>query len=150
MAHSYTSCMIHFIFSTKGRQKIITSELQERLWPYIGGIAKARKMKALAVGGTQDHVHILLSMPSTISVSKAIQEIKAVSSKWIHENFPHHENFAWQQGYSAFSVSISHVNKTISYINSQNEHHRRKTFKEELVSFLKAHGIEYDQKYIWG
>ena len=107
-------------------------------------------MKALAVGGADDHVHVLLSLPSTTSIAKAAQEIKALSSKWVHETFPEHKDFAWQQGYGAFSIGVSQIKKTIRYIDTQAEHHRKKTFQEEFVSFLKAHGIDYDERYIWG
>lgn len=150
MAHSYTNILIHSIFSTKNRQPIITPKLQKRLWPYLGGIARENSMKAIAIGGTENHVHILLSMPSTISVSKAIQLMKGNSSKWIHETFPHVKDFTWQKGYGAFSVSISHMDITIKYIEYQNDHHRHTTFQEEYFSFLKKHGIEYDERYIWG
>lgn len=150
MAHSYTKILVHYIFSTKNREKIMTSELQERLWPYMGGIARENNLKALAVDGIEDHVHLLISLPATLSISKAIQLIKGGSSKWVHDTLPNHNNFKWQEGYGAFSVSISHVEDTIAYINTQKEHHRKKTFQEEYVSFLKKHGINYDERYIWG
>jgi REP element-mobilizing transposase RayT len=107
-------------------------------------------MKALAIGGTEDHMHILLSLPATLPVAKAIQLIKGGSSKWVHETFPSHKDFAWQEGYGAFSVSISQVEATITYIKTQEEHHRKKTFEEEFLTFLKKHGIEYDERYILG
>jgi putative transposase len=107
-------------------------------------------MKAIAVGGTEDHVHLLLSLPATISVSKAIQLIKGGSSFWINNTFSAHRNFKWQEGYGAFSVSMSHVEDTISYINNQEEHHKVKTFKEEYAAFLRMHNIKYDDKYAWG
>ena len=95
MAHSYVSNLLHYVFSTKDRRKIITPDLQERLWPYLGGIARENGMKALAIGGVEDHVHLLLSLPATLSVAKAIQLIKGGSSKWIHETFPTKRSFAW-------------------------------------------------------
>ena len=150
MAHTYIHCLVHCIFSTKDRTKTITPALQEKLWPYIGGISRQRGVKALAVGGIEDHVHILLSIPATVSISKVMQEIKAVSSKWIHETDPTQRFFSWQEGYGAFSVSISHAKKTIDYINSQKEHHRTRSYMEEYVAFLKKHGISYDEKYLWG
>lgn len=107
-------------------------------------------MKALAVGGIEDHAHLLLSLPTTISIAQAIQQIKGGSSKWIHETFPERRDFAWQEGYSAFSIGVSQVEDTVSYIRSQAEHHRRKTFQEEFLAFLKRHGIEYDERYVWG
>jgi putative transposase len=150
MSHSYTRSLFHCVFSTKGRQPLITAELQDRLWPYIGGIARDNKMKALQVGGVEDHVHILLSLPSTMAIAKAIQLIKGGSSKWVHDEFPAHRGFAWQEGYGAFSISVSHRDPTIEYITNQKEHHRKKTFKEEFLAMLAKHGIEYDPRFIWG
>jgi len=150
MANSYINCLIHVVFSTKGREKTITPDIQERLWPYMGGLARERGIKALAIGGTEDHVHLLLSVPSTISISKAVQEIKGLSSKWVHEAFPALQKFAWQEGYGAFSVSASQKQRTIDYIAGQKEHHRKRTFKEEYLAFLKKNDIEYDERYLWG
>jgi REP element-mobilizing transposase RayT len=116
----------------------------------MGGIARQNKMKALAVGGIEDHVHVLLSIPAVISVAKSIQLIKGGSSKWLHDTFPALRSFAWQEGYGAFSIGISQVEKTIEYILSQAKHHRRKTFQEEFLSFQKKHGMEYDLRYVWG
>ena len=142
--HSFTSCYLHVVFSTKERRRLVTPELQQRLWPYLGGIARENKMKALCVGGVADHVHILMTLPSTLSISKAVQLLKGNSSKWIHETFCEHRDFSWQEGYGAFSIGISGVDDTIKYIQSQPEHHRTRTFKEELVAFLKKHGLNYD------
>jgi REP element-mobilizing transposase RayT len=150
VAHSYISSLFHCVFSTKDRGKIIVPELQERLWPYMGGIAHANGLKALAIGGIEDHVHILLSLPSTLAVAKAIQLIKGNSSKWMHDTFPHMSHFAWQVGYGAFSIGISQIAATVTYIQNQQKHHRRKTFQEEFVSFLKKHNIEYDPRFVWG
>lgn len=150
MAHSYVSLMVHYVFSTKNRQRIITPDLEERLWPYMGGIARENKMKALAIGGIEDHAHVFLSLPSTLSISKAIQLIKGGSSKWVSETFPTHRDFEWQEGYGAFSVSISHVDDTIAYVNKQLEHHRQQTFEQEYRAILKRHGIAYDERYLLG
>ncbi len=141
---------MHCIFSTKERRRLITRDLKERLCPYIGGISRENKIKAIAVDGTEDHVHILLSLPSTISIAKAIQLIKGGSSKWLHETFRSHRDFAWQEGYGAFSISVSHVAQTIAYIQAQEKHHRKKSFQEEFLEFLKKHRIEYDERYVWG
>ncbi len=150
MPHSYVNAMFHCVFSTKERRRMIDEELQDRLWPYVGGIARENKMKALAVGGTDDHAHILLSLPSMLNVAKAVQLIKGGSSKWVHDEFASHRNFAWQEGYGAFSIGISQVEETIRYIASQREHHHKRTFQEEFLAFLERHGIEYDPKYVWG
>ncbi len=150
MAHSFTSSLYHCVFSTKERAKLITLDLQERLWPYMGGIARDNGMKALAIGGIEDHVHLLLSLPSTLAIAKAIQLVKGNSSKWVHEAFPQLADFAWQEGYGAFSIGVSQIDATTIYIQNQVEHHRRKTFQEELLSFLKKHNIEYDPRFVWG
>jgi REP element-mobilizing transposase RayT len=141
---------MHCVFSTKNRQKTITPDLDERLWPYLGGIARENKMNAISIGGIEDHVHLLLSLPSTLSVSKGLQLIKGGSSKWIHETFPAQRGFEWQEGYGAFSISKSIVPETIEYIKNQKEHHRVKTFQEEFIAFLKKHEIDYDERYVWG
>ena len=109
MAHSFNSSLFHCVFSTKQRRNTITPDLQERLWPYFGGIARENKMRALSVGGIEDHVHVLLSLPSTMPISKAMHLIKGGSSKWVHDTFPEHHAFAWQEGYGAFSIGVSHV-----------------------------------------
>ena len=143
--HSFVSCLMHCVFATKERRPLIKPELQARLWPYLGGIARENKIKALMIGGVEDHVHVLLSLPSTLSVAKAVQLIKGNSSKWIHETFPEHQSFEWQEGYGAFSIGISGVDDTVKYIQNQPEHHRKMTFNEEVAVFLKKHGMEYDE-----
>lgn len=149
MAHSYMSCHVHYFFSTKQRRCLITPEIRPQLWACFGGIARENKMKAVAVGGTDDHVHILLSLPATVTLAKAAQLIKGGSSLWIHELFPNQRDFAGQEGYGAFTVSVSQLDKTIAYINNQETHHRKKTFQEEYLEFLKKHGVEYDERYLW-
>jgi REP element-mobilizing transposase RayT len=106
-------------------------------------------MRALAIGGVEDHVHLLLSIPSTLSIAKAMQLIKGSSSKWVHDTFSEHVDFEWQEGYGAFTVGISQVSDTRTYIENQLEHHRTKTYQDEFVAFLERHGIEYDPRYIW-
>src|SRR5450759_4278955 len=130
---SYISFYFHCVFSTKERRRLITPELRDRFWPFLGGIARQNKMKAIEIGGVEDHVHILLSLPSTMAVSKALQLIKGGSSKWIHETFPEHRGFAWQEEYGAFSVSVSQLDKTIEYLKGQEAHHRKMTFQEEFL-----------------
>ena len=144
--HSFNSCLIHCVWSTKNR--VLDSDLRERLWPYLGGIARENKMKALAVGGAADHVHILISLPGTLSVAKAIQLLKGNSSKWIHETFPRLADFAWQEGYGAFSIGVSGVEATAAYIRNQTEHHRQRTFREEFVAMLRKHGLDYDERML--
>ena len=150
MPHSYASCLFHCVFSTKERRELLTPDLKKRLFAYLGGIARENRMKALAIGGAKDHVRLLLSIPSTLPVAKAIQLIKGGSSKWVHDTFRSHRGFAWQEGYGAFSIGISQVRPTIAYIVRREDHHRRRTFQEEFLMFLRKHGIEYDERYVWG
>jgi REP element-mobilizing transposase RayT len=137
------------VFSTKDRRPIIDADLRERLWPFLGGIARQNKMRALEIGGVEDHVHLLLSLPATMPIAKAMQLIKGGSSKWVHETFPEQRLFAWQVKYGAFSVSASQLDTVVRYIQGQEEHHRKQTFKEEFVTLLVKHGIEYDERYLW-
>ena len=146
---SYVSSFYHCVFSTKERRPLVTPELRERLWPFLGGIARQNNMKAIEVGGVSDHIHILLSLPSTMPISKAVQFIKGGSSKWIHETFPEHRLFSWQEKYGAFSVSVSSLDDVIEYIQNQEKHHRKMTFQEEFITLLKKHRIEYDERYLW-
>ena len=146
--HSFNSCLMHCVWSTKNREPFLTSALRERLWPYLGGIAKQNKMKALAIGGAADHVHILISLPATLSVAKAVQLLKGNSSKWIHEGFPKMRSFEWQEGYGAFSIGISGVDATVSYVKNQAEHHRRRSFREEFATMLRRHGLDYEESML--
>ena len=146
--HSFVSCLMHCVWATKERRPLIKPDLQQRLWPYIGGIARENKMRALLVGGVEDHVHILLSIPSTLSIAKSIQLLKGNSSKWVHDTFRQHSDFEWQEGYGAFSIGISGVDDTMKYIQTQPEHHKKMTFREEVEVFLKKHGMEYEQKML--
>lgn len=148
MSHAFVSNLMHCTFSTKERYPFINSDLESRLWPYIGGIANENRMKPLAIGGTADHVHALLSIPGMMSFAKAVQLIKGGSSKWIHDTFADQKKFAWQEGYGAFSVSVSQAPRTVAYINNQKEHHRKKTFDEEFVELLQRHGIAFDSRHI--
>jgi putative transposase len=142
--HSFSSGLFHCVFATKRRESLLASEIRDRLWPYLGGIARENDIKALAIGGIADHVHLLLSLPATMPIAKAMQLLKGNSSKWIHERFPALHNFAWQEGYRAFSIGISGVEETIAYIRSQEEHHRTRSFREEVITFLQRHGFHFD------
>ena len=146
---SYVSSYFHCVFSTKERRPQITSDLRERLWPFLGGIARQNQMKAIEIGGMPDHVHILLSLPSTVSIAKAMQLIKGGSSKWVHDTFSEHRLFNWQVKYGAFGVSVSLLERTIQYIRNQENHHRKMTFQEEFLALLKKHRIAYDERYLW-
>lgn len=149
MSHTYCNALFHCVFSTAERRKSIPADLQADLWAYMGGIAGHHGMKALAVGGTGDHVHLLLELPASMSVAEAMRTIKSVSSHWLHE---HHgmRLFAWQEGYGAFSIGTAQIGATIAYIQRQEEHHRKRDFQAEFLAFLQKHSIEYDPRYVWG
>ncbi len=149
MGQSLALLQYHFIFGTKDRTELIRPELRERLHEYIGGIIRKRKGRLLAAGGTGDHVHLLAILHPERAVSDIIRDVKANSSKWIHENYADLAAFAWQDGYGAFSVSASNVTGVREYIARQEEHHRKVSFREEFLSFLEANGIEYDERYLW-
>ena len=148
MSHTYSNLLIHSIFSTANRKKLIRKAFEERLWLYICGIAKNNNFKVLSIGGIEDHIHLLLSLKTTISISKAIQLIKGKSSSWLNKTFPYDKNFKWQEGYGAFSISFSEIDIVIDYIKQQKEHHKHLTFEEEFKTFLKRNNIKYDSRYI--
>ena len=147
MSHSYIFNLVHCVFSTKYRRNLITKERQPQLWSYLGGIARKNGFKALAIGGTENHVHILLSLPATLPLAKALQLLKGGSSKWMSDTG---DPFAWQEGYGAFTVSVSQQVHTIAYINSQERHHAQRSFEEEFLAFLNKHEIGYDSQHVLG
>jgi REP element-mobilizing transposase RayT len=149
MANTYTALHYHVIFSTKGRERWISPDIEARVWAYLGGIARQNDLRPLLIGGVEDHVHILLGMPPTIAVSEALKRIKGGSSGWVKEHFPGCQGFAWQDGYAAFTVSKSQMGEVEAYIRDQREHHRLKTFQEEYRAVLDRHGVEYDERYLW-
>jgi len=130
------------VFATKNREPFITPGFRERLHAYIGGIAQKHRFCALAVGGIEDHVHVLLSLPSTLSLSKAVQLIKGGSSHWVHETFPERTYFQWQEGYGAFSLGISQLPNTRAYIDRQIERHQTMDYEEELREILNKHEMD--------
>jgi len=146
--HTFTSILVHCVWATKDREPYLTSDLRDRLWPYLSGIARENKMKALAIGGASDHVHLLISIPPTLAVSKAVQLLKGNSSKWIHETFPKLRAFEWQEGYGAFSIGISALDATIAYVRNQTEHHRTRTFREEFIAMLRRHSLDHDERML--
>ncbi|MDR3460623.1 MAG: IS200/IS605 family transposase [Verrucomicrobiae bacterium] len=149
MAHTFTHLLTHIVFSTKDRRPLLDAELKARLFPYLGGIIRAHGGKSIIINGPADHVHILASLAAKYSLSDLMRELKADSSGWVHKNFPGHGLFAWQIGYGAFSVSHSSLPEVKEYIAKQEEHHRKVSFQEELVAFLKRHEIEYDERFLW-
>lgn len=149
MANTYTSLHYHLVFSTKNRERWITPNIEQRIWAYLGGIARENKMTPLQIGGIEDHVHMLLGASPTLAPSKIAQLIKGGSSAWIHDTFPLLKRFGWQDGYGAFTVSKSNVPEVAVYVRDQREHHRVKSFQEEYRALLQKHGIEYEEQYLW-
>jgi putative transposase len=149
MAGKYLSVLVHYTWSTAGRQPWLEPDMREDLYAFIGGIMRNKRAKLIAAGGMFDHIHLCASMPSTISIADFVNAVKSNSSRWIHESFARLQNFAWQEGYGAFSVSKSEEGKVVRYISNQEDHHRKRTFKKELIELLDKHGIVYDKRDIW-
>jgi putative transposase len=150
MADTYTSLYYHIVFSTKNRAGFINTKIEKRIWEYIGGITRENKMIALQVGGIEDHIHALVKAPPTLAPSKIAQLLKGGSSLWIRTEFPELWGFEWQDGYGAFTVSKSALPDVQGYIQNQRQHHRKMSFQEEYLAFLKKHGVDYDERYLWG
>lgn len=149
MPQSFAAMYVHVVFSTKNRAPLINSEWSERLYEYIGGIVANRGGKLLAAGGMPDHVHLLISLGREWSVANLLRDIKAGSSKWVHDTFPEDHTFAWQAGYGAFSVSASNVDAVKHYIADQVRHHGRMSFQDEFRDLLRKHELVWDERYIW-
>jgi putative transposase len=149
MANTYTQIHLQFVFAVKYRQGIILPSFKNELYQYITGIIQNQEHKVLAINGTEDHIHIFIGMRPSQSISDLLQDIKSSSSKWINDKKFLNIKFEWQSGYGAFSYSKSHVDKVINYIKNQEEHHKKETFKEEYLKFLKAFEIEYNESYIF-
>ena len=149
MANTYTQIHLQFVFAVKYRNGLIHASFKEELYKYISGIIKENNHKLLAINGMPDHLHIFIGMRPSQSISDLLQDIKGSSSKWINEKKFLKVKFEWQEGYGAFSYSKSHVNNVISYIQNQENHHKKETFREEYLKFLKVFEIEYDERYIF-
>ena len=143
MAKTYTKLSYHIVFSTKERVPLITAEIRDRLYPYLGGVIRGEKGSLLEIGGIADHVHILARFGAAAAVSEMVKRIKGNSSHWLSQELG--VWFAWQLGYGAFTVSESQVAAVRKYIQHQEEHHKRVSFKDELISLLRKHRIEFDE-----
>ena len=149
MAQTLVSLLVHLVFSTKDRVPLITPDVEPELFAYIGGILKNNESRLLAAGGTSDHVHLVVSQSKNLALSQLLKDVKKSSSSWIKTKGTSFRNFHWQDGYGAFSMGASEVPALKRYIATQKEHHRRRTFKEELLQLLEEYGIEYDERYLW-
>ena len=148
MTVSYFNLNYHIVFSTKDRQPWIEGELAARLPKYIGGIIRELEGCVLAANGPADHIHLAITLPPKVALADVLRTIKSSSSKWVHEEFPGRRGFAWQDGYAAFSVSQSVMPWVVSYVEAQKEHHKRVSFRDELIALLKRHGVAYDERYL--
>jgi REP element-mobilizing transposase RayT len=147
--HSFYSMHFHLVWGTAGREPFLPGKVRNRLFPYINGITSNVKVKLIEISGMPDHIHLLVGLRPDLTISEFIRVVKANSSKWIHETFPELKDFSWQGGYGAFCVSKSAVPDVVAYIKGQEEHHRTRSFKEELENFLRKHEIEFEEGKLW-
>ena len=148
MSQSYTNLLYHLIFSTKERRPVITLDYKPRLYDYIGGIIRGLGGISLGIDGAADHVHVLAKLRPERALSDVLRDLKANASGWMHDVFPETKDFSWQRGYGAFTVSQSNVIGVQRYIAGQEEHHKRVSFRDEFIQFLKVNGIAYDERYL--
>jgi putative transposase len=149
MSHTTTNLLVHFIFGTRNRAPLINAEVEKDLHAYMGGIVRQIGGVAMSINGMADHIHLLIRMPPTHSVSDVARLIKTNSSRWVHERWPQYKEFAWQTGYGAFSVSESGVDAVQGYIARQQQHHAKRSFQNEFVAFLQKNNIAVDERYLW-
>ncbi|MCE5325731.1 MAG: transposase [Planctomycetaceae bacterium] len=147
--HTFSHHVLHVIFSTKQRRPLIRPDWRTRLYEYLCGIARQEFGCAMAVGGTDNHIHGLLSIRTDIAIADALRKWKSLSSRWIHETYPAERLFAWQAGYGSFGVSSSNEEKVKAYILDQERHHHTRTFEEEFVELLRRHKVDYDPRYVF-
>ena len=148
MSGTYSQILLHAVFSTKDRQTWLKPEIITDLYPYMGGIMRDMKATLLTIGGVADHVHLYFRWRTDDTIANLMREVKSGSSGWLHKTFPKLKGFAWQEGYSVFSVSKSQENRVKKYIANQEEHHRRQDFRAELIELLKKHEIAFEEKYL--
>ncbi len=149
MTHTYYQLLYHLVWSTKERRRLITTDLQNRLYKYMGGIFRSLKCFPILFGGMPDHVHLCVEIPPRYAPADIVRKVKISSSKCVHQNFPMHTDFEWQEGYGAFSVSPSYREAVLQYIRNQEIHHKKRDFREEFLWLLQNHAVKYDEKYLW-
>jgi putative transposase len=149
MPQSLSKVIVHIIFSTKDRESWLGLDVRPRMHAYLATICRDLGAEVVRVGGVADHVHIVTTLPRTVSQAQLIEQIKKVSSKWIKTVDPRYRSFFWQRGYGAFSVSPSHLETVVQYVEAQQEHHRTRTFQEEYRELLRGHGVDFDERYVW-
>lgn len=148
MSQSFTNLLYHLIFSTKDRRPLITFDYQPRLYDYIGGIIRGTGGISLGIDGIEDHVHVLAKLRPDRALSDVLRDLKCNATGWMHDVFPRLADFSWQRGYAAFTVSQSNLADVQRYLARQKEHHRKVSFRDEFILFLKANGIEFDERYV--
>ena len=148
MPSTHLSLHFHLVFSTKDRHPFVDTAWRSRLHEYLGGLVRAADAIPEAIGGTADHVHLLVGLKATHTLAAFVQDIKQTSSRWIHETIGI-KNFAWQRGYGAFSVGLSEIDRVRYYIANQESHHHRQGFQDEFRGLLSEHGVEFDERYVW-
>ena len=149
MSQSLSKVYVHIIFSTKNRQNLIDTRIENSLYEYLGGICKGLECNPVKIGGHKNHIHLLCLLSRKLTQMKLLEELKKQSSKWIKTKGQAYANFYWQNGYGIFSINPAEIDKVVKYIQLQQEHHRHKSFQEEFISFLKKYQVEYDERYIW-
>jgi len=149
MSQSLVSNLVHLIYSTKYRSPVLDAEVRPRLWAYKAGILKQWDSPAIVIGGYDDHAHVFFSLSKNHALKTVVEHVKTGSSIWLKENFPQLHDYHWQGGYAAFSVSESKAPDVRQYIEQQEEHHRVRTFQDELRDFLKRHGVAFDERFLW-
>ena len=149
MPQSFTKLYAHLIFSTKGRKQFLDEEIRDRVHAYLATVVRNLDLPYVVVGGVADHVHILFELGTAHAPVKFVEQVKRESSKFIKTLGSQYAEFYWQRGYAMFSVSPSHLEAAEQYVRDQEEHHHKKTFREELLEFLQRYGVEYDERYIW-
>lgn len=149
MAQSLCKVYLHIVFHTKTSSPTVETEHLERLHQYIGGLVNATGCQVLCVGGTENHIHALMLFSRTETIAHVVEEMKRNSSRWIKTLSPHYENFAWQGGYGVFSVSQSQVDTVVAYIKNQAEHHKKQSFRDEYLEFLRLYKIDYNEQYVF-
>ena len=149
MPQSLSKVILHIVFSTKYREPWLDSHVRPRMHAYLATICRDVGAEVVRVGGVGDHVHIVTTLPRTVSQAELVERIKKVSSKWIKTLDARSRGFFWQRGYGAFSVSPNQIEAVLQYVEAQEEHHRTRTFQEEYRELLRKHGVDFDERYVW-
>ncbi|MDP1879471.1 MAG: IS200/IS605 family transposase [Parachlamydiaceae bacterium] len=149
MTHTYSQLLFHLVWSTKERRPLILPDFKKALYEYMAGIFRSLKCYCLLIGGVEDHIHVCVEIPPSLNISDVMKTVKVSTTKWIKQNYVNCNDFEWQQGYGAFSVSTSNKNVLLEYIKNQEQHHKKVDFREEFLILLQKHGVKFEEKYLW-